>query len=183
MATIAFLAPNAVDVVALAVLAWGTVMGFRRGLSVELARVISVVVALILGLYSIGRVSDYLVVHTRLTENTARVISFVCTVLGAFFAMKLLRWALAKIVKIAFTDTIDRWGGLLAGFVKSAGLVIIVLIVMNIVPNRYLNEQFGEKSVIGRGLRHYMPALLKVAKEGSLPMVQPDRTTEHPRGE
>lgn len=154
-----FPSPNVIDVAALIIVAFSTLQGFRRGLSGELARLVSVVVAFSFGLYFYRPLGSWLVEHSRLTEQRAQALAFLAMVIAAVVVMIFLRFVLKHIMKIAFEKKVDKMGGCLAGFIRSSVFVIIVFLLLNMWPHDYLNRQFGEKSVIGNIVVKYMPAL------------------------
>lgn len=151
--------PNVVDILAFIVVAIGTFQGFRRRLSGELAHLISVVAAFTLGLYFFRPLGSWLCAHTRLSEQAAHMLAFIIMIIVAVAAMVLLQFVLKRIMKVVFEETVDKTGGVLAGFVRSAIFVIIVFLIMNLWPHDYLNRLFGEESVIGTVIIRYMPSL------------------------
>ncbi|MFO7871392.1 MAG: CvpA family protein [Kiritimatiellia bacterium] len=140
---------NPVDIAALILLVIGGLLGYRRRLSGELSRMISVVAAFILGVYFCGPVSVWLIGHTRLTENTARLVGFIVTLVSVVAVMVFLRILLKRIMMVAFEPVTDRAGGVLAGLVRTAVLILIVFYLMILCPSDYLNRKFGNESAIG----------------------------------
>jgi len=167
--------PSVIDIVALIIVALGMFQGFRRGLSGELARLISIVVAFALGLHFYHPFGLWLSAHTRLSEQPAHALAFITAIIAAIVTMILLRIVLKRVMTIVFEKKIDKMGGLLAGFVCSSVIVIIIFMIMIIVPNNYLNRQFGQNSVIGSVIIKYMPVLCKESEE--LPIAEKIETT------
>lgn len=152
--------PNVFDIAALVIIAFGTIQGLRRGLSGELARLVSVVVALVLSLYFYHPFGVWCTEHTRLTVQAAHVLAFVTMVAGAMAATVLLRFLLKKIMKIVIEKKVDKAGGCVAGFISTSVFVLIIFLMMNMLPDdHYLNQKFGEESVIGSIVVHCMPLL------------------------
>jgi len=160
-------APNVVDIAVLIIVVASAIVGIRRGLSGELAHVVSLVVAFILGLYCYSPFSLWIIDHTRLTYQPARALAFITTVLAAAVAMILLRSLLKRIMKVAIEQGIDKAAGCVAGFVRSCIFVIIVVLIMNMWPNDYLNRVFGEESIIGTVVLKCMPSLREDEDSGS----------------
>lgn len=148
---------NIVDIIALGVLALGAFLGYRRGLSGELARLISIVVAFVLALVFYRPVGAWVFEHTRLEPRPAQAVAFAATVVGALAAMVVLRIVLKRVMQVVFEETTDEFGGSVAGLVRTALVVIVFFMMVNTWPHEYLNEQFGEESVIGRLVLKYAP--------------------------
>jgi len=155
--------PSLVDVLALSAVSLITLRGYLRGLSGELAQLVSAVAALALGVLFFGPVAAWCVAHTRLAPASARAAAFVVVIAAAVAALVLVRLALKRIMKVAFEERFDRAGGLVAGFVRACALVTLVLMVMNLWPHAYLNRKFGEESVLGTVLLRRMPFLREQA--------------------
>lgn len=150
---------NVVDAVAIFVVCLSVVHGLRRGLSGELAAVVSVVAALLLGLQFFEPLGSWVEVHTRLAGQAARAMAFVITVLASIVALILTRYALKRIMRVAIEPEADKIGGAVAGLVRACAAVVILFLVMNLWPHKYLNRKFGEESLIGRVMLRCVPEL------------------------
>jgi len=156
---------NLVDIGALVVVAVGTFVGYRRGLSGELARLVSIVAAFVLGLFFFRPVGAWIVNHTRLEDRSAQAVAFMVTIGAALVAMVLLRIVLKRVMQVVFEEMTDKVGGAIAGFVRAALTVAIIVMMVNTWPHDYLNRQFGEESVIGRLVLKYVPILREKVEE------------------
>lgn len=156
-----FPTPNAVDIGALVVLILGTIIGFRRGLSGEIARFIGTIAAFTLGIYYFKPFSSWVVDHTRMGEEIADVAAFILIVGAILLVTLIVRLILRSIMKISFEGNLEKGGGSLAGLVRAAILVLIIFITMNMCRNDYLNKAFGKESVIGSVVIRYMPLIEK----------------------
>jgi uncharacterized membrane protein required for colicin V production len=156
---------NAVDIGALLVVCLSTLRGFHRGLSGELAQLISVVAALILGVYTRKPFGSWLLENTHLSNRSAHALAFVLTVVAVILAMVLLGFVFRRIMKVVFEEGVDKPGGGLAGFASGTLVAIIVFMIMNMWPHEYLNRQFGEESIIGRVVVKWTPTVQDKADE------------------
>ena len=160
---------NAVDIVALIYLVIGVLVGVHRGLSEELARFISMVIAFGIALFAYRPVALWMIQHTRLEAPQARALAFLATVVGALIVMLLLRLALKRFMQFAFEEGTEKVGGGIAGFAGSAIAVVIVFLAVNLWPHEYLNRHFGKESLIGRLVVRYVPALREKVDDLELP--------------
>ena len=159
-----FPSPSVVDVVALAVVAAGGLLGLFRGLSGELARLISTVAALLLGLRFYRPIGEWAVANTRLTGRPALAIGFIVTVLVVVVVTLLIRFATKRVLKVVVEGSAERIGGLVAGLVSAAVAVFMCFVILNLVPSAYLNRKFGSESVVGTIVLKAMPHLQELVE-------------------
>ena len=157
--------PNVIDIIAFIICGLSAFQGFRRGLSGELARLISVIVAFTLGVFFYRPFGAWLLEYVRLGEQPAYALAFLVTVIGAVAIMILLRLVLKRIMKIIFAPAIDKTGGCAAGFLRAVVVILIIFVMINMWPHDYLNKLFGEESLIGRGVLKIMPTLREKYEE------------------
>ncbi|OGV69764.1 MAG: hypothetical protein A2283_14510 [Lentisphaerae bacterium RIFOXYA12_FULL_48_11] len=156
-----FPTPNAVDIGALAILILGTIIGFRRGLSGEIARFIGTIAAFALGIYYYRPLGFWIIDHTSLDEEITNVAAFILIAGSILLITLILRLILRSIMKISFEGNLEKGGGSLAGLVRAIILVLIIFIAMNMCRNDYLNRTFGKESIIGSVVIRYMPLIEK----------------------
>lgn len=149
---------STIDIAALVLIVFGAVHGCIRGLSGELAHVLSVLAAFVFGLWIHPPFAAWILAHTRLSERPAQALAFAGAVLCALIVMFCLRFVVGRVMKVVIEPPFDRIGGVLAGFVRSCVIVVILFILLNMWPNEYLNRTFGEESVIGSLVRSRMSA-------------------------
>lgn len=150
---------NLIDTVALAVVGAGMLRGYWRGLSGELAQLIGLVSAFVLGLSVYRGVGEWLADRTRLEGRPAAIVAFLGTMAVAAGVMLLVRLVLRRVMKVVVEEKIDRPAGCIAGFLRATLFVVLVFVVMNLWPHEYLNAKFGEESAIGRLVVRLMPAM------------------------
>lgn len=149
-----------IDILALIVLLLGTLRGLRCGLSGEIARLVSALTAIFLGLYFYEAVAFWTSEHTRLNGRPAHVLAFAFTVVAVLLAMVLLRMALANVIRLVVREDFDRSAGAVAGLLSSTAFVFIVFLIMQMLPEEaYLHRKFKADSVIGTLIAPYIPAV------------------------
>ena len=149
---------NLIDAAACLFIAINALIGWRRGLSGELASLISVVAAFALGLCLYRPFGDWLLHHTRATGHSAWVVAFVATVVASALAMAVLQLLLSKIGKVVIEGNVDKTLGCVAGLLRATVYVIIIFLAVNMSANRYLHQRFGQESLIGRTILKVVPS-------------------------
>ncbi len=165
-----FPVPNVVDIAAFTVIALGSLLGIKRGLSGELARLLSIVTAFIFGIRFCNPFGAWLTERSRLDARSTYAFAFVATVVFSFALMLVLRFVLKRVMKVVVAEKFDKMAGLVAGFISSVFLVAIVLLGINLWPHDYLNRVFGSESILGRAVVRAMPAVREEFKERKLPV-------------
>jgi uncharacterized membrane protein required for colicin V production len=172
---------NTVDIIALVLLAVGAFQGLRRGLSGELARLVGVVIAFLAGVRFHEPVAAWCIEHTRLDYWPARTLAFTLTIAVGMAVMILVRLVLGRVIQIVIAEGLNRLGGILAGTVRSAVMILVVFLVVNMLtPDSFLGHAFGDDSAIGRVVRRYVP-LVRDRLHGKWEQLDDER--EEPRDE
>ncbi len=156
---------NPIDIAVSLIICINLIIGFRRGLSGELAGLAGTAAAFGLGLYFMVPFSLWLHEHSRLEGQAAQAVAFASTAIGVILTAILLRLILGKIMKITFEPTVDKLGGVLSGFIRSSILVLIVFVTIDMWPHEYLNRKFGRESMVGKFVvERIMPRLERAPK-------------------
>jgi len=151
--------PGIVDVAAAALVALAALRGSFRGLSRELAGLVSVVSATVLGILFYRPTGAWLVNHSRLADRPACAAAFAAIAVGVWVLAWLLGWLLRRVFRVVAEERAERIGGGLAGALSGICLVVVVLVAANLVPHPELNRRFGEESICGNLLRRTVPYL------------------------
>lgn len=138
-----------IDLLSLAYLLVAALLGLKRGLSGELARVASMVLAVLAGWRLHGPLGEWFTTVTRLEGNDAVLAGFLTAVLGAAFVLALLRWFLRKIMALSFHPLVNRVGGILAGGLRGLLVVSMVFVGVSMCRVPYLQRKFIEESRVG----------------------------------
>jgi uncharacterized membrane protein required for colicin V production len=176
---------NAVDVGALVILLFGVWRGFRRGLSGELARLISLAVVMLVGWHAHEPLGEIVAGATRLSPEQSRLAAFLVAILAAGLCMFVLRLVLRQIMEFKFKNPLETVGGMVAGFLRSFILVALIVVAAGLTPILYFQRVFAEESLIGSAIVGYVvPVYRQVAEENpelGLPSLDRlDRTGREP---
>ncbi len=157
---------NAVDVVALVYFVFAAAMGFKRGLSGELTRLVGASATIIITLKYFSQLSDVFTQHTRLAEHpeTARPLAFILIAVCVGLCFFVLRILLAYVMKVSFNPKIDRVCGILAGCARATIIVAVIVLALGLCPSQFLRRVFREQSAFGRVLFTHAPTLVERAQ-------------------
>ncbi len=143
-----------IDIILAIPLLWGAFIGFKKGLILELASL----VGLILGIYGAIKFSDFtaqkLTEHVEVSTEWLGLISFLLTFILIVFAVFLMAKALDKALKIIALGLVNRLLGLLFGLLKYALIVSTLLYIFENMNQKFefVEDGFSEESLLYKPL-------------------------------
>jgi uncharacterized membrane protein required for colicin V production len=180
----AFVSPiYPIDIAVVALLIFGAIQGYLRGLSGELSRLIATIIAVLAAIRFYRPIAARIAEGTRAAEEISEVLGFVVTLVGAILVLLVIRVILKYLIQVVVNDRFDKATGVVAGIIRTALFAAAALIAMLLWPNEALNTTIQEKSLAGAALVKVLPrveALIGAAAE-HLPLKIPVETpTETP---
>ncbi len=145
---------SVVDAIVVVFLVFALFRGLLKGLSAELAGLISAAVALLCGWHAFRPLGEWVEAHTRLSGNPAYVLAFTLAVTGGYLVMRIVRLVLRNILEFSFKGPIERVGGALAGLLRGAIVAAAVLVFLSLWQNEAVHRWIVEESVAGRFVTH-----------------------------
>lgn len=138
------------DIILLIPLIWGAFIGFKKGLVLELASL----VGLILGIYGALKFSSYTAEeisnHVDLDPEWLGMASFIVTFLIIVFAVFMLAKIIDKALKIVALGLINRILGLLFGLAKYTLILSCLLFLFENINSKFhlVDESIKEDSYL-----------------------------------
>ena len=142
---------NWLDVVLLVVLAWSVVAGFRKGFTREVIGLVSVVVALLLGIWFYGTAASYLLPYIS-SRPVAGFAGFLVVFCGVVLLGAVVSAVVRKFLKVTGLSFFDKILG--AGFGFLRGGLIGVALVMGAMA--FSSGDQPPSAVVGSRLAPYM---------------------------
>ena len=173
---------NAVDLVLIALLLAFTIRGVIKGLSGEIAGLVGMAVVLAGGWKLYEPLSAALLEHTRLEDpQTSQLLAYILAVAVLLIAVNLLMLLVRKVLNKVFDGAIERIGGGVAGFLKTAAVLAILLFGVQLSGHAFLMKHFIEESWIGRTVGVRIPGWFDTIQERIAP--QEPNAEDMPAGE
>ncbi len=141
---------NFLDFVIIIPLAWFLFKGFRKGLVIEIASL----VALILGIYAAVYFSDFLgnflVRNFGLAKEYVSVVSFTLIFIGVIILIHFLGKAIEKVVNLMALGFMNKIAGAVFSMLKMLLIISIVIYLFNQFDNRelILKKETRDKSLL-----------------------------------
>lgn len=146
---------NWLDILIAILLIRASYIGYSKGLSVEVFKLIGTLAALVAALGYYSKLSDIIELRSFLPTEAADGISFGAIVVASLFIFMLIRMLLEKVIKLQFPSTIESFAGSFFGLARGIAITSLILIFLNFLPSDYLKRSI-EASFLG-------PTVLKAA--------------------
>lgn len=166
-----------IDLIGLGYILLGALVGLKRGLSCELSRLASIVIAVFAGWRLHGPIGRMVEHVTRLEGTDAFLAGFLTVILGAGLLMALLRWALRKVMAMSFHPLVNRIGGGVAGGIRALLIASVLFIGVGMSRSNYLQRKFIDESVVGTFVMNNVLPLYTAFRESAEPR-EPDAAEE-----
>jgi len=158
---------NALDVVILIPAIWFTYKGFTKGLIIELATLI----ALLLGIYAAGHFSNFTAAwmedHLNFHSQYMSIISFTVTFLGVVILVMLFGKALEKVINLLLLSFINKMAGAAFGLVKVVFVISVLIMIMGNfdMEDKIITPEYQKGSMLYGPVKAIAPALFPVLME------------------
>ena len=150
-----------IDIILGALILFGIIRGFFKGLFVEIASLL----ALVLGIYGAIHFSNYaatfLETRTEWAENNINITAFAITFVVIVLAIILAGKALTKLANFAMLGILNKLFGALFGGIKLALLLSILLIVFEKFNKTFIftDEKTIEESLLYEPVKSIAPMI------------------------
>ena len=153
---------NWVDILVVILLFRTSYIGARTGLSEEIFRVIGILLGLFFSMKYYSALGTLLNTNVSLPQELVDGITFLILILLSVLIMKLVSLGLTKIVKFAFTETIDKWVGFIVGLFRGIMILSLLFTLFGIVNVDYLVKSVEERSLSGPYIKQMAPNVYQV---------------------
>lgn len=149
---------NIVDGVVAVVLVLGLLGGMRRGLSGELLRVITVMIALLAGWYGAEGAAAWLAERSDWPLEDLRLVGLIGLIAGVYFGLGIVRHTFRLFLDFTFRGRIELLGGAFLGLVRATLFCAVALLGASLIPSEAIQQALGESRTGQAVLEHLTPA-------------------------
>jgi len=152
---------NTFDIIITALLVFGFVRGFLRGLFVEVASLVGLVAGIYGAIHFSFYVGNLLVDYVSWEERYITIVSFAITFFVIVLAIALAGKMLTKMADFAALGMLNKITGGIFGALKIALILSIVLLVFSKLNNviSFISEDEQENSVLYSPIKKLAPTL------------------------
>lgn len=159
---------NIIDIIFLIPILWFTYKGFTKGLIIELATLL----ALLVGIYIAANFSNYtanfLIEKLDFHSKYMSIISFAITFLGIVVLAMLFGKTIEKLINLLMLSFINKLAGAVFGLIKITFIIsVLIMIIGNLdIEDKIISSKLQEDSFLYRPIKKIGPALFPMVKEG-----------------
>jgi len=159
---------NSLDVILAIFLVIGLFQGIRKGLFVELASLVGLVLGVVGAIYFSHFVSGFLASFTNWNEQTLNLVAFAITFIGIVILISFIAKLLTKTADLVALGLVNKLMGGLFGVLKAAFFLSVLILFINSIENElyFMDQEKKEASILYKPVASLAPMVLpKLLKE------------------
>ncbi len=152
---------NYIDIVLALLLLFAAINGFRKGFISELASLAALVLGVWGGIEFSYITTDFLTNRLGLETNHLNLISFLVTFVVIVILVHLVANSLSKLLEVAMLGWANKITGLVFGFLKTAFILSILLLIFNKIDDdvHILSQETKSESRLYEPVRKFAPSV------------------------
>ena len=156
---------NLAVVIALPVIAFFGIMGFRDGVVKRVLEILGVFVTLILTARFATAVNPWMMEQTGVPEGPALLISWAALFFAGLLLSRLLATLVSKLIRLTIVGWLDRIGGALVGMALGVLVASAVLLAISHVPAGKSVQSAYSDSPLGEFIYYAAPNFYQTARK------------------
>lgn len=127
---------NLLDFILLIPIVWLCIRGFQKGLIIELASLIGIILGIIAAYYYAGYVQDLIKDYFSFKEHTSRIIAYILIFLAVMLVVYLIGKMVEGVIDVIALGWLNKMLGAIIGLAKGIVLVGIILYIFEKTDTR-----------------------------------------------
>lgn len=158
---------NTLDIIFAVPLLYGLYKGFTRGLIIEIASLVGLVLGIYGGVHFSHKTAEVLGEHVNLAGSAMQLTSFIVTFLLILCAVYFLAKVVEKAVSFVAMAFLNKIGGAFFGVFKMAVIMSVFLIVVEALDRRweFIPKKTKQDSMLYAPTASIAPLIVPVFKE------------------
>lgn len=158
---------NYFDIILIVPLIWGAYKGFTKGLIIELASLVGLILGLYLGVNFSELTAEKIKSYIDVSAQTLPIVAFCLTFIGTIIVVFLLAKLLEKVVNFIALKMINKIAGACFGLIKYALIFSALLFVFDTLDKQFhiLPETIKQESKIYPLMQPIVPTIVPQIKE------------------
>ena len=150
---------NYIDIILIIPIVWFAYQGFKRGLIIELASLIALILGIYAALYFSGYAADFLVNNFDMGPKYLPVFAFIITFIVVVVLVHLFGRILEKLINMVALGFFNKFTGGVFGILKAVVFISIVLVVIHHFNDKFVSEEKQEASLLYKPIAEVAPFL------------------------
>ncbi len=152
-------------VIALPIIAFFGIMGYRDGVVKRVLEILGVFVTLILTARFASVVNPWMMEQTGIPEGPALLISWAALFFAGLLLSRLLATLLSKLIRLTIVGWLDKIGGALVGIALGVLVASVVLLAISHVPGGKSVQSEYSDSPLGEFIYYAAPNFYQTARK------------------
>jgi membrane protein required for colicin V production len=171
---------NYIDIAVAIPLLWGAYKGFTKGLIIELASIIALILGGYVGMHFSNVTSEYLNKVVTIEESFMPIVSFAVTFVVIVLGVYILAKVLEKVINLVALKLINKISGSVFGVLKAAFIVSLIVVFVESIDQKLelIPKETKDSSLLYSSIGAIAPAIIPAMKDLDVLKAAMDRTPE-----
>ncbi len=136
--------------------------GYKHGLIKEVASLVALILGIYFAIYFSDVVASYLLEYFDINHRYVFIVAFILTFIGVVLAVSLIGRMLDKIASLAALGFINKFLGLIFGFLKGIVIMSVLILLFNMIDSNdnILKEDTRNESMLYGPISNVAPLIL-----------------------
>ncbi len=150
---------NFLDIIFIIPIVWFAYQGFKRGLIIELASLLALILGIYTALYFSGYAADFLINNMDMSSKYVPVASFILTFIVVVVVVYFIGKILEKLVNMVALGFLNKLAGSFFGILKAVIVLSIALLIINQFNDDLISHQKKKNSFLYGPISRIAPIL------------------------
>jgi uncharacterized membrane protein required for colicin V production len=150
---------NWVDIFVVIFLIRGTYIGSTKGLTAELFKSLGLILVLVISFSLHMPLAQFLSSHLFFSLKIAMPVAFSLLAIAVFFVYRIIIGVCLRLMNIEFAEGLDKFGGIILGFLRGTVLASFIIFSLNLFPSAYVTRSIDKNSLSGKYLAKLAPVI------------------------
>ena len=139
---------NFLDIIFIIPIVWFAYQGFKRGLIIELASLLALILGIYTALYFSGYAADFLINNMDMSSKYVPVASFILTFIVVVVVVYFIGKILEKLINMVALGFLNKLAGSFFGILKAVIVLSIALLIINQFNDDLISHQKKKNSFL-----------------------------------
>ncbi|MCB2221320.1 MAG: CvpA family protein [Bacteroidetes bacterium] len=150
---------NYIDIIFIIPIIWFAYKGFKRGLIIELASLVALILGIYAALYFSGYAADFLVNNFDMGPKYVPVVAFIITFIGVVIVVHFIGRIMEKLINMVALGFLNKLTGGIFGIMKAILFISIVLMIIHHFNDQFISKDKQEGSLLYEPIAGVAPFL------------------------
>lgn len=156
---------NFLDIIFIIPIIWFAYQGFKRGLIIELASLVALILGIYAALYFSFYAENFLTKNMSMDSDYVPTVAFIITFLIVVIIVYFIGKILEKVISMVALGFLNKMAGGFFGILKAAVLISIVLLIINNFSEKFISKEKKENSFLYAPIAGIAPLIWQSLKD------------------